>query len=184
MEGFKKGRPDMRHLLPFPRRPNGERGFPKIGGTRGDAHPDEKAVKALRRGTKEESASPKRQAAVCRKVMRGEVSKGVNKGEDRILWTEKARKRKAIRIHLFLFFSLLLLLFIGGSLFYVWSRIQVIHLGYEISVALKEGKALTEANKRMRLEAATLKSNARIEKIAVEELKMVKPKPDQVIVIR
>jgi cell division protein FtsL len=116
--------------------------------------------------------------------MRGEVSKGVNKGEDRILWTEKARKRKAIRIHLFLFFSLLLLLFIGGSLFYVWSRIQVIHLGYEISVALKEGKALTEANKRMRLEAATLKSNARIEKIAVEELKMVKPKPDQVIVIR
>jgi cell division protein FtsL len=36
----------------------------------------------------------------------------------------------------------------------------------------------------MRLEAATLKSYARIEKIAVEELKMVKPKPDQVIVIR
>lgn len=41
-----------------------------------------------------------------------------------------------------------------------------------------------EANKRLRLEVATLKSYARIEKIAVEELKMVKPKPDQVIVIR
>ncbi|OGP76459.1 MAG: cell division protein FtsL [Deltaproteobacteria bacterium RBG_16_49_23] len=114
------------------------------------------------------------------------MSKGLNKGEDRILWTDKAPKRKAIGIHLpfLLFFSLLLLLLIGGSLFYVWSRIQVIHLGYEISNALKEGKALTEANKRMRLEALTLKSNARIEKIAAEELKMVKPKPDQVIVIR
>ena len=118
--------------------------------------------------------------------MRREMSKALNKGEDRILWTEKAPKKKAmgINFHLLLFFSLLLLLFIGGSLFYVWTRIQVIHLGYEISSALKEGKALTEANKRMRLEAATLKSYARIEKIAVEELKMVKPKPDQVIVIR
>ncbi len=118
--------------------------------------------------------------------MRREMSKALNKGEDRILWTEKVPKRKAtgINLHLLLFFSLLLLLFIGGSLFYVWTRIQVIHLGYEISNALKEGKALTEANKRMRLEVATLKSYARIEKIAVEELKMVKPKPDQVIVIR
>lgn len=114
------------------------------------------------------------------------MSKDLNQGEDRILWTEKALKRKGVGIHLhrLLFFGLLLLLFIGGSLFYVWSRIQVIHLGYQISNALKEGKALAEANKRIRLEAATLKSYARIEKIAVEELNMVKPKPDQVIVIR
>ncbi|MBM4351810.1 MAG: cell division protein FtsL [Deltaproteobacteria bacterium] len=118
--------------------------------------------------------------------MRREVSKGSNREEDRILWTEKVPKRKAkgINLHFLLFFSLLLFLFIGGSLFYVWTRIQVIQLGYEISNAVKEGKALTEANKRMRLEVATLKSYARIEKIAMEDLKMVKPKPDQVIVIR
>jgi len=116
--------------------------------------------------------------------MKGEASKGNPKGVEQILWTGKTPKRKGLRIHLFLFSSLLLFLFIGGSLFYVWTRIQVIHLGYEISIALKEGKALTEANKRMRLEVAMLKSYARIEKIAVEELKMVKPKPDQVIVIR
>lgn len=118
--------------------------------------------------------------------MRREMSRVLNKGGDRILWAEKAPKRKAkgINLHFLLFFSLLLFLFIGGSLFYVWTRIQVIQLGYEISKAVKEGKALTETNKRMRLEAATLKSYARIEKIAVEDLKMVKPKPDQVIVIR
>jgi cell division protein FtsL len=34
------------------------------------------------------------------------------------------------------------------------------------------------------LEIATLKSYGRIEKIAVEELGMTKPRPDQVIVIR
>lgn len=112
--------------------------------------------------------------------------KGLNKGGESILWTEKTSKRKDAGdpLRLLLFLILSLCLFIGGSLFYVWSRIQVIQLGYEISSTLRERKALMETNKRLRLEVATLKSYARIEKIAVEELKMVKPKPDQVIVIR
>ncbi|MGA2463977.1 MAG: cell division protein FtsL [Thermodesulfobacteriota bacterium] len=93
----------------------------------------------------------------------------------------KTMSRSANRILLFL---VLLLFLIGGSLFYVWSRIQVIQLGYEISNALKEERALAELNKRLRLEIATLKSYTRIEKFAVEELRMTKPKPDQVIVIR
>jgi len=69
-------------------------------------------------------------------------------------------------------------------LFYVWSRIQVIQLGYEISNAIKEERVLTEANKKLRVEIATLKSYSRIEKLALEELRMAKPKPEQVIVIR
>jgi cell division protein FtsL len=93
----------------------------------------------------------------------------------------KTMNRSSNRV---LFFILFLVFLIGGSLFYVWSRIQVIQVGYEISNALKEERALAEANKRMRLEIATLKSYTRIEKIAVEELGMGKPKPDQVIVIR
>ncbi len=86
--------------------------------------------------------------------------------------------------HRIFFTFCFLLLLIGGSLFYVWSRIQVFQLGYEISNALKEERTLTEAGKRLRLEIATLKSYARIERVAVEELRMAKPKPDQVIVIR
>jgi cell division protein FtsL len=93
----------------------------------------------------------------------------------------KTMNRSSNRV---LFLILFLVFLIGGSLFYVWSRIQVIQVGYEISNALKEERALAEANKRMRLEIATLKSYTRIEKIAVEELGMGKPKPDQVIVIR
>ena len=77
-----------------------------------------------------------------------------------------------------------MLFFIGGSLFYVWSRIQVIQLGYEISNVLKEERALTESNKKLRLEIATLKSYTRIERLALEELRMAKPRPEQVIVIR
>ncbi len=114
------------------------------------------------------------------------MAKPVSKNRDRILWSGEDSKTRPKRIKLrrIFLFGLLMLLFIGGSLFYVWSRIQVIRLGYEISSALKEEKSLTEANKRLRVEIATLKSYARIERLAVEELRMAKPKPQQVIVIR
>ncbi len=114
------------------------------------------------------------------------MAQAPNKNGERILWTGEDSGVKPIgkKLNLFILFSLLMVFFIGGSLFYVWSRIQVIQLGYEISNALKEERALIEANKKLRLEIATLKSYGRIEKFAVEELRMVKPKPEQVIVIR
>ncbi len=110
----------------------------------------------------------------------------MNRSEDRILWTGEGSKTrpKGIKLGLIVLFSALALFFIGGSLFYVWSRIKVIQVGYEISDALKKEKSFTESNKKLRLEIATLKSYARIEKLAVEELRMVKPHPEQVIVIR
>jgi cell division protein FtsL len=114
------------------------------------------------------------------------MGRAVPKNGDRILWTgEDSRSgRKGIKLNLLLLFTLLVLFFTGGALFYVWSRIQVIQSGYEISNALKEERRLTEVNKKLRLEIATLKSCARIEKFATEELRMAKPRPEQVIVIR
>ena len=112
--------------------------------------------------------------------------KTVNRSENRILWTGEDSKIKSegLKLRLIILFAVLMLVFIGSSLFYVWSRIQVIQLGYEISNTLKEERVLTETNKKLRLEIATLKSYTRIEKLAVEELRMAKPKPEQVIVIR
>jgi cell division protein FtsL len=116
------------------------------------------------------------------------MTKAMDRNGDRILWTDEGSKAKkkaiGMKANFLLPFTLLLLFLIGGSLFYVWSRIQVIQLGYEISNALKVERTLTEENKKLRLEIATLKSYARIEKVAVEELRMAKPKPEQVIVIR
>jgi cell division protein FtsL len=114
------------------------------------------------------------------------MSKAMNKNGDRVLWTgeDSKVKPKGIKLNLLILFSLLMLFFIGGSLFYVWSRIQVIQLGYEISNTMKEERTLTESNKKLRLEIATLKSYARIERLALEELRMAKPRPEQVILIR
>ena len=114
------------------------------------------------------------------------MPKASTKNRDRILWTgeDSTVRLKGVKWGSFILFTLLMLFFIGGSLLYVWSRIQVIQFGYEISNALKEEKVLREANKKLRLEIATLKSYGRIEKFAEEELRMTKPKPEQVIVIR
>ena len=114
------------------------------------------------------------------------MGKAGDKNRDPILWTgeRSTSKPKRIKLNRLFLFAFVMAFLIGSSLFYVWSRIRVIRLGYEISSALKEEKALSEANKRLRLEIATLKSYARIEKVAVEELRMAKPKPEQVVVIR
>ena len=110
----------------------------------------------------------------------------VNRNEGRTLWKGEGSKAKprGFKLGSIILFSAFTLFFIVGSLFYVWSRIKVIQIGYEISDVLKKEKAFTEANKKLRLEIATLKSYARIEKFAVEKLRMAKPDPEQVIVIR
>ncbi len=106
-------------------------------------------------------------------------------GADRVLWIDGGAKTKSASRRAPLFILTLFMLFlIGGGLFYVWSRIEVIQFGYEISNAIRAGRGLAEENKKLRLEIATLKSYARIEKFASEELGMFKPRADQVIVIR
>jgi len=115
------------------------------------------------------------------------MARGTNKATHRVLWMDqqpKEKKKRSFRKRNLLLVMFPLLFLILSALFFVWSRIQVIQLGYEISNALKEGRALAEANKRLTLEVATLKSYGRIEKVALEDLGMSKPKPDQVVVIR
>ena len=113
------------------------------------------------------------------------MGRSLSLSADRTLWMEGGTRTKAAsRKSNFLLFALLMLFLIGASLFYVWSRIQVIQYGYEISHAMKNGRGLAEENNKLRLEIATLKAYARIERFATEELGMSKPKADQVIVIR
>ena len=113
------------------------------------------------------------------------MARALNLSADRVLWMEQGIKARSVsrRPHLLLI-TLFLIFLIGGCLIYVWSRIQVIQAGYEISHAMKAGRTLGEENKRLRVEVEALKSYSRIERIATGQLGMFKPRPDQVIIIR
>ncbi|EKD42566.1 MAG: Cell division protein FtsL [uncultured bacterium] len=70
------------------------------------------------------------------------------------------------------------------SLFYIWSRVQIVHYGYEINRLRSNQDTLLEQNKKLKVEWATLKSPQRIEKIAAEKLMMQAPMEDQIRPLR
>ena len=76
------------------------------------------------------------------------------------------------------------ILCIGSLIFVVWSRIQVTQLGYQISQASNKQTQLLQINNQLKIEEASLKSPARIESIARNELGLINPEPKQKVFIK
>lgn len=70
------------------------------------------------------------------------------------------------------FTFLVIIMLVSFYLFFVWSRLWVIDLGYRISKALKEQSDLIKVNHRLRIERATLISPERIRSDAEKRLGM------------
>jgi cell division protein FtsL len=66
------------------------------------------------------------------------------------------------------------------GILHVAARTEVVDTGYVLSQLEAESRALTLENDRLRLELATLKRSARLEKLAHESLGMVPPAPGAV----
>jgi cell division protein FtsL len=80
----------------------------------------------------------------------------------------------------FLFLAVLL----AVSLFFVWSRLQLVNLQYDIS---RIESRLREAHREVRclqLEVASLRSPSRIEAVARTRLGLRNPSPSQVIFVK
>ncbi|WP_305041617.1 cell division protein FtsL [Geoalkalibacter sp.] len=81
-----------------------------------------------------------------------------------------------------------LLLFVGLvlviSLFFVWSRIQVFQLKYEISTLETTLREAQQEERQLRLEVASLRNPSRIESIARTKLGLRQPLPEQIINVR
>lgn len=75
-----------------------------------------------------------------------------------------------------------LLLFL--SLFFVWSRLQVLQLEYSISSLESKLRNGQQEASRLRLEAASLRHPGRIEQVAVSDLGLRLPNPSQMISVR
>lgn len=77
---------------------------------------------------------------------------------------------------------------IGGMLvavvlFSAWQHFELLQHGYKIQQLQQDRAAEEEINRHLRLEIETLRSPARIERIATKDLHLVAPTKDQAIVI-
>jgi cell division protein FtsL len=68
-------------------------------------------------------------------------------------------------------------------LFSAWQHFELLRHGYRIERMQQERAAEEEINRHLRLEIDTLRSPQRIERIAIERLRMVAPSREEAIVI-
>jgi cell division protein FtsL len=68
-------------------------------------------------------------------------------------------------------------------LFSAWQHFELLRHGYRIEEMQKERSAEEEINRHLRLEIDTLRSPARIERLATQRLGMVAPKAEDATVI-
>lgn len=101
------------------------------------------------------------------------ISKAITGGE-------KAGVKRPRLAVLFVFIALVAVI----CLFFVWSRIQVFQLQYEISALETRVRAADQESLQLRLEAASLSKPSRIERIARTELGLRTPTADQIINVR
>lgn len=69
----------------------------------------------------------------------------------------------------------------AASLFFVWTRITTVQLGYRLSEAAQAHERLLEENRALRLDVAALKGTVRLEQLAKERFHLSPPGPDQVV---
>lgn len=106
-------------------------------------------------------------------------------GMARTLKAQKVRSRRNVRgmsfIYTAVFCASICLVALCG---YIWSRVTVVSIGYDISSANIARDNLIEQNRRLVIEFERLKNPARIEGIASRELNLVHPRREQVVDIR
>lgn len=88
------------------------------------------------------------------------------------------------RLDIFKFMMMFMVLLTIVSVFHVWSRFKLVDLSLQISEASRLLKESEQEQKRLRLEAASLRTPARIETIAKQELNMALPTEQQVILVK
>lgn len=71
-----------------------------------------------------------------------------------------------------------------GILSYIWRGVEIISMGYKMRAIYAQQSVLKEQRQKLILERAALRSLKRIEHIASSQLNLVKPNPDQVIILR
>ena len=99
-----------------------------------------------------------------------------------VLTGQDVRIRRNLKDMSFIYIAVLGFFFIVAvASVFLWSRLMIVNIGYDISRGNANRATLTEQNKRLRVEYMKLKSPERIEKIATEELALSHPTGEQIV---
>lgn len=79
--------------------------------------------------------------------------------------------------------GIMLFIFMGSGISYVWSNFEGTQIGYDLSRLKQEELKLRELNQKLRLELATYKSPQYLEE-ATHQLGLREPLPEQIIVLQ
>jgi len=86
-------------------------------------------------------------------------------------------------------FRSLMLIFVSCSLIvlgiisYIWRGVEIVSMSYRMKDIYTQQRMLKEQQQKLVLEREALRSLDRVEDIAGSQLSLVKPKPDQVIIL-
>ena len=80
-------------------------------------------------------------------------------------------------------FLLIVTTLVFFTLLFVWSRLEVLQMGYVLSRGNQVYENLVKQNQCLRVEVASLKSPIRIEKLAKEKLGLINPTQGKIILI-
>ena len=105
--------------------------------------------------------------AIKKDIRNNPIVREVDRARQRELW-------RSVGIGVFLVLVLL---------FSAWQHFELLRHGYQIEQMQEERAHALEVNRHLRLEIETLKSPARIERIAREQLSLVAPDTDEAIVL-
>lgn len=73
---------------------------------------------------------------------------------------------------------------VAAAVFYVWTRVATVRLGYQISRAGSEHARLVEEKAALRSEISTMRSPRRLEALARERYGLGAPRAEQIVFVR
>jgi cell division protein FtsL len=86
-------------------------------------------------------------------------------------------------------FRTLMLIFVSCSLIvlgiisYIWRGVEIMSMGYRMKDIYTQQRTLKEQQQKLILEREALRSLNRVEDIATSQLNLIKPNPDQIIIL-
>jgi cell division protein FtsL len=96
---------------------------------------------------------------------------------------QPVKERDPVQFHSLMLIFVSCSLIVLGIISYMWRGVEILSMGYKMKDVYTQQKMLKEQQQKLVLEREALRSLDRVEDIASSQLNLVKPNPDQIIIL-